>query len=109
MMHQVALIASSVVLLPMITALQLGMPHSVALMHSSVLLHMKYFIKTAHGISDAFYHMLQEYLLYGTGQQGSGASPSVWLPIVICLRTALTAMAPLAMSFVDPWEDISEE
>jgi hypothetical protein len=39
----------------------------------------------------------------------SGASPSVWLSLVVTLLTALTILAPLAMSFVDPWEDIFEE
>jgi hypothetical protein len=43
-------------------------------MHSSVLLHMQYFVKTAHGILEAFYRVVQDW----TGQ-GSGASPSVWL------------------------------
>jgi hypothetical protein len=97
-----------IVSLAMIAALRLGMPRPVARMHSSVLLHMKYFIKMAHGISDSFYCVLQDYLLYGTGQ-GSGASPSVWLSLVVILLTALTVLAPLAMSFVDPWEDIHEE
>jgi hypothetical protein len=69
---------------------------------------MKYFIKMAHGISDSFYHVLRDYLLYGTGQ-GSGASPLVWLSLVVILLTALTVLAPLAMSFIDPWEDIHEE
>jgi hypothetical protein len=62
--------------LAMIAAFQLGMPRSPARMHSSALLHMKYFVKTAHGISNAFYQVMCDFLLYGTGQ-GSGASPSV--------------------------------
>jgi hypothetical protein len=41
--------------LAMIAAFQLGMPWSPARMHSSALLHMKHFVKTAHGISNAFY------------------------------------------------------
>jgi hypothetical protein len=68
---------------------------------------MKYFVKMAHRISDAFYHKLRDYLLNGRGL-GSGASPSVWLSIGICLLTPLTSLAPFAISFVDPWEDISE-
>jgi hypothetical protein len=92
----------------MIAALRLGMPRPAARMHSLVLLHMKYFIKMAHGISDSFYCVLRDYLLFGTGQ-GSGASPSVWLSLVVILLTALMVIAPLAMSFVDPWEDIHEE
>jgi hypothetical protein len=69
---------------------------------------MKYFVKMAHGISNAFYQVMHDFLLYGTGQ-GSGASPSVWLSIVVCMLTALTVLAPLAMSFADPWGDIFEE
>ncbi len=38
--------------LAMIAAFQLGMPRPVARMHSSALLHMKYFVKTTHGISE---------------------------------------------------------
>jgi hypothetical protein len=69
---------------------------------------MKYFVKTVHGTSSEFYRVLRDYLLYGTGQ-GSGASPSIWLSLVIVLLTSLTILTPLAMSFVDPWEDIFEE
>jgi hypothetical protein len=95
-----------VVSLAMIAALQLGMLQSAARMHSSALLHMKYFVKTAHGISEEFYHVLRDYLLYGRGQ-GSRASPWVWLSIGVCLLTALTpVLAPIAMTFIDPQEDI---
>jgi hypothetical protein len=52
--------------------------------------------------------VLHDFLLYGTGQ-GSGASPAVWLSIVVCVLTALTALAPIAMSFAVPWIDILEE
>jgi hypothetical protein len=69
---------------------------------------MKYFVKMAHGISEGFYRVLCDFLLYGTGQ-GSGASPAIWLSIVVCMLTALTALAPIAMSFADPWGDIFEE
>jgi hypothetical protein len=94
--------------LAMIAAFQLGMPRPVARMHSSALLHMKYFVKTAHGISKEFYWVRQWYLLYGTGQ-GSGASGAVWLSIMVCLLTALTVMALIAMTFTDPWGDVFEE
>jgi hypothetical protein len=33
----------------------------------------------------------------------------VWLSLVIVLLKSLTILAPLAMLFVDPWEDIFEE
>jgi hypothetical protein len=70
-------------------------------MHSSALLHMMYFVKTAHGILEEFYHVLSDYILYGTGQ-GSGASSSVWLLIAVCLLTVQTVLAPSAMTFIDP-------
>jgi hypothetical protein len=41
----------------MIAALHLGMPHSAIHMHALGLKHMKYFIKIAHGISDAYYRL----------------------------------------------------
>jgi hypothetical protein len=47
-----------IVSLVMIAVLRLGMPHQAARMHLSILLHMKYFIKMAHGISDSFYRVL---------------------------------------------------
>jgi hypothetical protein len=88
----------TIVSLAMIAALQLGMPRSAARMHSLVLLHMKYFVKTAHGISNEFYRSQQDFLLYGIGQ-GSGASPSVWLSLVVVMHTTLTILALLSMSF----------
>jgi hypothetical protein len=65
-------------------------------------------VKMVHGISEGFYRVLRDFLLYGTGQ-GSGASPAIWLSIVMCMLTVLTALAPMAMSFADPWGDIFEE
>jgi hypothetical protein len=41
--------------------------------------------------------------------QGSSASPLVWLFIVVVLLTALTILALIPMSFVDPWGDIFKE
>jgi hypothetical protein len=77
-------------------------------MHAKALANMRYFVKTAHGISTAFYHSLKSILLFGTGQ-GSGASPSIWLTLVICLLCPLSALATIAMTFCDPWQDLSDE
>jgi uncharacterized membrane protein YhaH (DUF805 family) len=66
---------------------------------------MKYFVKMTHYISDAFYQVLRDHLMYGTGQ-GSRASHAIWLSIVVCLLMALTTLAPLVMMFADPWGDI---
>jgi hypothetical protein len=97
-----------IVSLAMIAALRLGMPRPAARLHSSVLLNMKYYVKMAHGISNEYYKVTQDYLLYGTGQ-GSGASPSVWLSLMVVLLTTFTILALLSMSFADPWGDIFEE
>ena len=77
-------------------------------MHAKALIRMKYFVKMAHGISEAFYKETPSFLLFGMGQ-GSGASPAIWLTIVICLLSALMAMAPIAMTFMDPWQDVFDE
>jgi len=69
---------------------------------------MKYFVKMAHGISEAFYKSLRDLILFGTGQ-GSGASPAVWLSLVVCLLLALSVLAPWSMIFADPWEDLFDE
>jgi hypothetical protein len=69
---------------------------SPARMHSSALMHVKYFVKMTHGILEGFYQVLCDFLLYSTGQ-GSGASPAVWLSIIMCMLTALTALASIAM------------
>ena len=83
------------------------MPRSPARACSSALLHVKYFVKTARGLSDAFCRVMRDFLLRGAGQ-GSGASPPVWLPTVARTLTALTALAPLAASFADPRGDARE-
>jgi hypothetical protein len=52
-----------IVSVAMIVAMRLGMPHLAIHMHASALKNMKYFIKTNHGISDAYYRVIQDYLL----------------------------------------------
>jgi hypothetical protein len=47
-----------------IAALRLAFPCPAAPMHSSALKCMMYFIKTAHGISEAFYKVTKQYLLF---------------------------------------------
>ena len=97
-----------IVALATIAALHLTFPWTAAQMHAKALIGMKYFVKMAHGLSEAFYKVTPSFLLLGMGQ-GSGASPAIWLTIVICLLSALTAMAPITMTFMDPWQDIFDE
>jgi hypothetical protein len=55
-----------------ITAIRLAFPKLAAQMHTNALLGMRYHIKTAHGLSNQFYKVTRQFLLFGTGQ-GSGA------------------------------------
>jgi hypothetical protein len=64
-------------------------------MHAKALLGMRYYVKTAHGLSKQFYKVTRQFLLFGTGQ-GSGALPAIWLTIT-CLLSALTALALLTV------------
>lgn len=91
-----------VIALLTLMALHLGMPRAACCMQVMALTLMKYFVKTIHGISEASYQSTQSYHLFGT-RQGSGSSPSIWLSIVVVLFSALTAMAPAAINFADPW------
>jgi hypothetical protein len=49
-----------IVSLAMIGALRIGMPRPAARLHSSVLLNMKYYMKTAHGILNEHYKVIQD-------------------------------------------------
>ena len=97
-----------IVALATIAALQLAFPWSAMQMHAKALIGMQYFVKTAHSFLDAFYKVTHLFQLFGMGQ-GSGASPAIWLTIVICFLSALTAMAPITMTFMDPWGNIFDE
>jgi len=97
-----------IVALGMIAALRLNLPKSGAKMHGGALKRMPYYIKTKHGISEAYYRATNSYRLFGTGQ-GSGASPAVWLTISVILLAALTALASVLMKFMDPWHNIFDE
>jgi hypothetical protein len=74
-----------IVSLVMIAALQLGMPWPAACMHWLVLLHMEYFIKMAHGISDAYYSVIQDYLCMVLAKEVGHPLPSgCWLLLFYC-------------------------
>lgn len=71
---------------------------------------MKYKVKTIHGISEANYNGTNFEPLFGTGQQGSGASPAVWLSLVVILLHTLDRLVPKRMSFSTPnWQHIQHE
>ena len=62
---------------------------------------VKYTVKTVHGISESNYHGTTFEPLIGTGQ-GSRASPSVWLTLVVVLMNTLDQLIPERMSFQCP-------
>ena len=76
-----------------------GMPPNAIRLHSEALQFMKYTVKTMYGISDATYHGTAFEPLFGTGQ-GSGASPAVWLTLVVLLLHSLDRLVPHRMNFV---------
>jgi hypothetical protein len=74
--------------LAMLISLFYGMSLKLIQIHSTVLLHMKYKIKTALGPSERSYSHSEDTPIFGTGQ-GSCASPSLWLHISCFLMDIL--------------------
>jgi hypothetical protein len=67
--------------------------------HAEALQLMKYTIKTNHGVSETNYQGTPAFeSLFGTGQ-GSGASPSVWLTLVVILMNTIDKLTPESMYF----------
>ncbi len=87
-----------IVALGMLAARRCGMPETAVQTHADSLKLMKYTVKTVHGISESNYHGTTFEPLFGTGQ-GSGASPSVWLTLVVVLMNTLDRLIPERMSF----------
>ncbi|KAI2511593.1 hypothetical protein MHU86_2847 [Fragilaria crotonensis] len=90
-----------IVALGMLAACRCGMPETAVQTHADSLKLMKYTVKTVHGISESNYHGSTFEPLFGTGQ-GSGASPSVWLTLVVVLMNTLDRLIPERMSFQSP-------
>lgn len=97
--------------LGMIACRRLGMPTNVIRCQAETLFHMKYAVKHVYGISDCQYTSSPTEPLFGTGQ-GSGASPAIWLSLVVILLNSLDRMSKEdnipALSFSDPWQEILE-
>jgi hypothetical protein len=90
-----------IVALGMLAARRCGMPETTVQTHADCLKLMKYTIKTVHGVSESNYHGTTFKPLFGTGQE-SGASPSVWLTLVVVLMNTLDRIVPERMSFQSP-------
>jgi hypothetical protein len=90
-----------IVALGMLAARRCGMPINSIQTHAKCLQQMKYSVKTSHGISADTYQGTPDSPLFGTGQ-GSGASPAVWLTLVVTLMNTLDRVIPSRMSFKSP-------
>ena len=69
--------------------------------HTDSLQFMKYVVKTIHGISENNYKGTPFEPLFGTGQ-GSGASPAVWLTLVIILMDTMDRIISERTTFESP-------
>lgn len=77
------------------------MPENAVNTHASCLEFMRYTVKTIYGISEENYQGTPFEPLFGTGQ-GSGASPAVWLTLVVILMDTLGRVIPERMHFKSP-------
>ena len=87
-----------IVALGMLAARKCGMPANAVRTHADALQFMKYTVKTVYGISESNYHGTEVAPLFGTGQ-GSGASPAVWLSLVVILLQTMDRLIPDRMNF----------
>ena len=90
-----------IVALAMLAARRCGMPTHAIRTHAKALEFMKYTVKTVYGISEDSYQGTPFAPLFGTGQ-GSGASPAVWLSLVVILLNTLDKVIPDRISFRSP-------
>lgn len=74
------------------------MPANAIRTHADALAFMKYTVKTVYGISESNYHGTVFAPLCGTGQD-SGASPAVWLSLVVILLQTMDRLIPDRMNF----------
>lgn len=61
---------------------------------------MRYTVKTFNGVSETNYAGTEYEPLFGAGQQGSGASPAMWLSLVVILVHTLDRIVPDWKKFV---------
>ncbi len=95
--------------LGMIASRRLGMPEHAIKCQADTLRNMKYSVKHVYGTSSEEYTGTETEPLFGTGQ-GSGASPAIWLGLVVILLNSLDRMSEEGkipgLEFADPWDDL---
>jgi hypothetical protein len=87
--------------LGMLAARRCGMPNNAVQIHADTLERMQYKVKTAFGISTNHYSSEPGKPLFGTGQ-GSGASPAVWLTLIVILMNTLDRITRERIRFRSP-------
>jgi hypothetical protein len=87
------------VALGMLAARRCGMPENAIRTHAEALEFMTYTVKTVYGVSEDHYQGTAFEPLFGTGQ-GSGASPSVWLTLVVIMLNTLDPLVPDRITFL---------
>ena len=95
--------------LGMMACRRLGMPENAVRCQASTLKSMRYAVKHAYGTTMAEYFGSLTDPLFGTGQ-GSGASPAIWLALVVILLNALDRISKEdgipGLDFQDPWNEL---
>jgi hypothetical protein len=96
----------------MMASRRLGMTAHATRCQAATLRKMKYSVKHAFGTSSLHYTSSDDAPLFGTGQ-GSGASPAIWLGVVVILLNSLDRISSEdnipGLAFSDPWNDFSEQ
>ena len=87
-----------IVALGMMAAQRCGMPVEAVRTHAKALELMQYMVNTIYGVSEESYKGTALEPLFGTGQ-GSGASPAVWLSLVVVLPNTLERVVHERISF----------
>jgi hypothetical protein len=93
----------------MIACRRLGMPEHAIQCQAETLRRMRYSVKHTYGTSQQEYTGSPTEPLFGTGQ-GSGASPAIWLGLVVIVLNALDRISDEdeipGLDFADPCNDV---
>lgn len=96
--------------LGMIASRRLGMPEHAIKCQANTLRSMKYSVKHIYGTSSEEYTGTDTEPLFGTGQEGSGASPAIWPGLVVIIFNSLDRMSDEGkipgLELADPWDDL---
>lgn len=82
---------------------QLGMPKSACNLFLNTLNNMKYFVKTANGVSTKYYTSSKQKTMHGPGQGGRG-SPAVWVIISSLMMKCINQTA-IGSTFINPFNN----